>query len=148
MISWFRHSTIKEKTMKHTGMILLLGLFALTACDQATLPSEVDGTQGVWALQTLGSAQIPDPQNYTVRFGTDGLLSARADCNNCTGSYEVSGNLLSISEILACTRAYCGEDSLDREYIIALTSASQYVRRGSRLEIEYAGGTMTFTVTE
>ncbi len=132
--------------MKHTGMFLLLGLLALTACDQATLPSEIDGTQGSWALQSLGSQPISDPQNYTVRFNSDGLLSARADCNNCTGTYEVSGNLMSISELLACTRAYCGEDSLDREYINALTSVSRYVRQGSRLELEYAGGTMTFNV--
>ncbi len=144
----WRQSIIKEETMKHTGMILLLGLLALTACNQATSPSELEKPQGFWALQALGGTQIPNPQNFTVRFGSDGQLSARVDCNNCTGSYEVSGNLLSISELLACTRAYCGEDSLDREYINALTSASRYVRRDSRLEIQYAGGTMTFTVAQ
>ncbi len=134
--------------MKCIGITLLLGLLAFTACDEATSPSDLEETQGLWALQTLGNAQIPDPKNYTVRFGADGRLSARADCNNCTGTYEVSGNLLSISEILACTRAYCGEDSLDMEYIHALTNASRFARRGSRLDVDYADGTMVFAVTQ
>lgn len=132
--------------MKCMLMAFSIGLLVLTACDQATSPNELKEIQGFWALQTLGGAQIQDSQNYTVRFGGDGRLSARADCNNCTGSYEVSGNLLSISEILACTRAYCGEDSLDREYINALIQVSRFARRGNRLDLEYAGGTMTFTV--
>ncbi len=134
--------------MKCIGITFLMGLLAFTACDQATSPSDLEEIQGFWALQTLGSAQIPVPQNYTVRFGANGQLSARADCNNCTGTYEVSGNLLSISEILACTRAYCGEDSLDMEYIQALTSASRYARQGSRLDVDYADGTMVFTVSQ
>ena len=64
---------------------------------------------------------IPDPQKYTILFKTDGTLEGKADCNNFSGTYtqDSSGFFIKLG---SSTMAYCGEGSLDQQYLTLLGS--------------------------
>ena len=134
--------------MKKHALLLLLAGLALVSCETATLPSSVSDVQGQWELQAFelndgNVVNVPNPEKFTAQFGADDSLNLTVDCNACNGSYEASGNSLSIG-LLACTLAYCGDDSLDTMYMQALDSISTYARQGQELRIDYADGTMRF----
>ena len=130
---------------RHAWILALVGLTFIN-CDQATLPSEFFSGQGAWELQSLGGTQVPNPENFTITFGADGELGALADCNVCGGEYEVNGDDISL-EIQFCTEAYCGDDSLDREYLEALANTAGYARNGDRLTLDYSGGMLVYKVS-
>lgn len=127
--------------------ILVLAGLTLTACEQATLPSELFTAQGTWELQSLGSTQIANPERFTITFGADGALGVNADCNGCGGAYEVNGNNISI-DVQFCTMAYCGDASLDSEYQQALANTTRYSRQGNQLTLDYSGGTLIYQVSQ
>lgn len=138
--------------MKKYGLFLLLAGFALVSCDTATLPSSVSDVQGEWELQAFelnngSTVTIPNPEKFTVRFDLDDNVNLTVDCNVCRGSYEAEGNSLTIG-LLACTLAYCGDDSLDSQYMAALGSISNYARQGRALRMDYADGTMQFLLSQ
>ena len=130
---------------KYACILLFAGL-TLTACDQATLPSELFTAQGTWQLQSLGSTQIANPERFTITFGADGALGVNADCNGCGGQYEANGNNISI-EVQFCTAAFCGESSRDKDYLEALANTTQYARHGDQLTLDYSGGTLIYQVS-
>ena len=132
------------------SLLLLLAGVVFVSCDTATIPSAVSDVQGQWELQAFelndgSTVPIPNPEKFTAQFGADDSLNLTVDCNACNGSYEASGNSLSIG-LLACTLAYCGNDSLDSTYMRALGSISTYARQGQELRMEYADGTMRFNL--
>jgi len=135
---------------KYALLVLFAGL-TLTSCDTATLPSSVSEVQGNWELQAFelndgSTIAVPNPEKFTARFNADDSLQLTVDCNRCNGSYEANGNNLTIEPLMACTLAYCGDDSLDSTYMAALGSISRYARQGQELLIDYADGTMRFNL--
>ena len=134
---------------KRPWVLVLAGLVGsiFAACEQATSPSEDFAAQGRWELQSLGGTQVSNPENFTITFGADGELGTIADCNVCGGEYEVRGNGISI-EIQFCTEAYCGDDSLDREYLEALANTTRYTRQESQLTLDYSGGALIYQVSQ
>ena len=70
-------------------------------------------------------------------------MNTKADCNQCNTSYQVDGETLTTGP-LACTRAFCGDDSLSDEYIAALDSATSFANSGSDLLVAYDGGVLRF----
>ena len=87
---------------------------------------------------------VADPTRYTVRFGSDGSVSARVDCNRCGGRYRVDGR---------------GPDHQSGAGLhprrLRPAVAGEPVHRGpdqrfelrpaeSELELVYAGGTLRF----
>jgi heat shock protein HslJ len=137
--------------MKKYGMLLLLATFAVASCDTATTPSSVSDVQGEWQLQGFelnngSTVTIPNPEKFTARFDADDAVHLTVDCNVCNGSYEAKGNSLTLG-LLACTLAYCGDDSLDSDYMAALGSVSTYARQGAELRMNYADGTMRFALS-
>jgi heat shock protein HslJ len=134
------------------GRIVFFGILSLlmfTSCNTVTSPDELCQSQGVWRLSEFSNGatvSIPNPDNYTLQFETEGSVSVRADCNVCNGSYEMEGNSLSIGP-LACTRAFCGPLSFFDQYTAALSTVSSFARRGDELELTYSGGTMKFATT-
>jgi heat shock protein HslJ len=82
---------------------------------------------------------VPDPQNYTITFRDDGTLSGKADCNSFTGTYsQQSGFSITIG---AVTRAACGENSLDQQYLELLGAVAAGGPDGAgNLALETAGG--------
>ena len=93
--------------------------------------------------ETEGAISVPPAEIHTAVFGEQQDLHAQADCNVCNGGYEATGSELSIG-VLACTRAYCGDDSLHDRYLRALGGTLSYERSGSELRIGYDGGVMRF----
>jgi heat shock protein HslJ len=121
-------------------------LLCLTACsDRATEPSTL-ALEGLWQLSTLETAAgtLPaEPGVYTAEFRTDGTLSVRADCNRCSAGYSASDAALSIGP-LACTRAYCGSESLFDPYVGALDRSTGYRFSGALLLVSFDSGTLQF----
>lgn len=74
-----------------------------------------------------------------IQFNEDGTLSGTADCNNFSGTYSQE-NGFSIS-LGATTMAFCGEASLDQQYLglLAAVAAGGPDGQGG-LALETAGG--------
>jgi heat shock protein HslJ len=129
-------------------MVMALCALALSlpACDDDDFdPALVTGVD--W---TLDSLQRPDfavlrvaPGLYTLRLEPDGRLSARSDCNRCAGRYTLSGSSFTVGA-LACTRAFCGDASLDQPYAAALQSAQTIDGDDDRLVVSGGEGTLRY----
>ncbi len=133
--------------MTRTSTILFLALLVLPGCDErAPGPAAVVGVE--WTLQSMrradGSTAVVPPGRYTLTLDAEGRASLRSDCNRCGGSYALSGSDLAFGP-LACTRAYCGDTSLDPEYPRLLESGRVVDVDGSRLEIAGPEGTLRYT---
>ena len=135
----------------HRWMILLAGL-AIVSCNTITPPSELSEVQGTWQLQafelTDGSTiVVPNVQDFTIQFDPDGSLGVEADCNLCGGAYETSGNSISI-DVQVCTFAYCGDESLDNQYLQALANTTGFAREGQELLLDYSNGILRYNVSQ
>ena len=73
----------------------------------------------------------------------DGNAPVRADCNRCTGGYELQGNSLTLG-LMACTLAACLPGSLHDDYLKALGSVSTWQRTDSELLLMYDAGALRF----
>ncbi len=125
-----------------TLMIVLLA----AACRQAATPTPGDTIQGIvwqWAIVTNQSSNetttVPSPENYTITFNADGTLNGKADCNSFSGSYsQENGFAITLG---ATTMAFCGETSLDQQYLTLLGSVASGGPDGQgNLALETAGG--------
>jgi heat shock protein HslJ len=112
--------------MKGLRLVLLILTVGAVGCDESpTGPTElVDIT---WKLETVarvGSAivTVPNPEQFTARFETNGTLSVKADCNSCTGRYVLDGSSVSIGN-LACTLVACPTPGVDTLFTSALQNA-------------------------
>ncbi len=115
----------------------------LGGCDSDTLaPSDVIGdTWTLVSLQEAGATPIvvENPARYTLQFSSEGRLLVRSDCNSCGGSYSLTDSLLEVGP-LACTRAYCGDASLDAKYTTMLQGARSVVLGANEIAIQGSGG--------
>ena len=89
-------------------ILVVTASLALSCSDSPSGPNAPESVLGSWELQSIQIAGEPvtsvDPGLYTADFTMEGRVSARADCNRCSGSYAASGATLDIGA-LACTRA-------------------------------------------
>jgi len=127
-----------------------LGIAALilaSCSDPAAAPGDFPNVTGSWVLESfqIGEAagMVDEPGAYTAEFSAQGKVSARADCNRCSASYSAAGTSLEIGA-LACTRAYCGDDSLFDDYVAALDGAATFERSSSSLVIRHPRGSLRF----
>ena len=133
-------------TVKWPAAVLLA--LALASCDEAPLaPSAATGA--VWKLESIerdgqASVPVPDPDRYTVQFEPTGRLSVRSDCNTCGGSYALSNTTLTVGAALACTRAFCGTDSLDTAFLAALSGDQTVTVSSTNLALRGTGVTLRF----
>jgi heat shock protein HslJ len=129
-------------------LLVVLAAVAMMACDESpTNPSDLVGD--VWRLASIDTAGtgpviVPDPDRYTIQFLESGRLSVRADCNTCGGSYALTGTALSLGA-LACTRAFCGNTSLDGMFTQALGQTRSAARRGAELHLAGDGRVLRFS---
>ncbi len=97
-----------------------------TAAVPAT-SADIIGTTWQWTdlveTNPAGISVVPTPASYTIAFNEDGTAAILADCNNVTGSYTLENGNISIM-MGASTMAFCGEESLDQQYLALLTEAS------------------------
>jgi heat shock protein HslJ len=98
------------------------------------------------SLQPAGQPRQdrPDGAAYTVNFA-DGRLSARADCNVCSGAYSTSGAMIVAGPALACTRAACATMTFESAYTSLLSGDSTTVIAGDSLTLSSPRGVLTFT---
>ena len=139
----------KRSNIKH--FVLLLGLLAvviLVGCSTSgnDTDSAADPLQNIewqWVSVTEKATgtetTVPNPEAYTIVFNPDGTITGQADCNSFGGTYsQESGFSITIG---ATTMAFCGENSLDQQYLILLGSVAAGGPDGSGgLALETAGG--------
>ena len=83
--------------------------------------------------------EVPDPSLYTITFHEDGTLDGKADCNSFSGTYSQANGL--IITLGPSTMAFCGETSLDQQYLTLLSSIVAGGPDGEGgLALETAGG--------
>ncbi len=85
------------------------------------------------------TTEVPNPQDYTITFRDDGTLNGKADCNTFSGTYsQESGFSIKLGP---STMAYCGEASLDQQYLQLLSAIAAGGPDGAgNLALETAGG--------
>jgi heat shock protein HslJ len=137
--------------MKNSKLALLIcigmaGMLILVACGQSATPTPSNTiTDIVWQWEsvtnktTSETTTVPTPQNYTIIFKTDGTFEGKADCNNIAGTYSQEGGF-SI-KVGPSTLMYCGDTSLDQQYLTLLGSVAAGGPDGAGgLALETAGG--------
>lgn len=134
---------MKTRSRLSVFAIVILALALLAACAPAASDDSIQGIVWQWTSvsnQSTGdTTTVPNPQNYTVTFNEDGTLNGLADCNNFTGSYsQENGFTITLG---ASTLAFCGEASLDAQYMALLGSVAAGGPDGEGgLALETAGG--------
>ena len=136
--------------------LIILGSFILAACAPAAAPAPTptksaaptatNTIQGViwqWVSvadqSTKQTTTVANPENYTITFNADYTFTGKADCNNIAGSYS-QANGFSI-KLGPSTMAFCGEKSLDTQYLQLLSSVAAGGPDGQGgLALETAGG--------
>ena len=129
-----------------TLFALVLGIAAI-----ATIAAACSGGSGLtgktWQLTAItekvpafqGVVPAADQPNYTIAFEPNLTFTAKADCNQLSGSYTTSGsNGLTIVPG-PMTLAACPPESLSSQYVEALGKAASY---------EVASGQLTITLTD
>jgi heat shock protein HslJ len=128
------------------SIMVLLGLFLLVACTAEEEPTSTNSIEGVvwhWESVTVkpsgDTTTVPDPENYTLIFNEDGTFNGTADCNSIGGTYsQEAGFTITVS---TSTRAFCGEDSLDQQFLDLLANVVAGGLDGAGgLALENAGG--------
>jgi heat shock protein HslJ len=137
--------------MNYPTRILLafIGVLSAGCASQSpTAPVDTNILGTTWHLRSIqqaGSAilEIPDPHRYTLLLGEDSRANVRADCNVCSGKYDLTNSSLRLGD-LACTRAFCGTNSQDTPFLSALQSTSSVARTGGTFKLEAAGAVLVF----
>ena len=123
-------------------LVAMIALFTLTACNgEADTDSITDIT---WQWESVSDrptgevSTVPSPENYTLVFRDDGTFSGQADCNQISGTYTQEGGF--ILTLGPSTMAFCGEESLDQQYIDLLNGVVAGGPDGSGgFALEWAG---------
>ena len=124
----------------------LMVALLLAACTQAATPTPTDSIQDIvwqWTMvtnkTTSETTTVSNPENYTITFKADGTLEGKADCNTFSGTYSQE-NGFSI-ELGATTMMYCGDTSMDQQYLELLGSVAAGGPDGEgNLALETPGG--------
>lgn len=147
------------KNIRFSSVALILAAFLASACSESpaspTSPSAGSGSpalttgqlSGTWTLSSLqptGQAAQASPAAYTIAF-TDGRVSTRVDCNQCSGTIAVSGQTLTVGPNLACTRAACATMAFESLYTSILSGDHAVEVSGNTLVLSSARGRLAFT---
>jgi heat shock protein HslJ len=125
-------------------VVSLSGLALLVTCAPAATPAPSNSITGlVWQWTTVTdqgkTTTVPNPENYTIIFNTDGTLNGKADCNTFNGVYSQQNGFT--IKLGASTMAYCGDASLDLQYTQLLSNVAAGGPDGAGgLALETAGG--------
>jgi heat shock protein HslJ len=135
-----------RRMIRFTWLAIVATAITMACTDNSIGPSDAVG--GAWQLVSIqrnGSNPITvaDPSRYTLQLDADGRVRVKSDCNSCGGSYTLSGSALQFSP-LACTRAFCGEASLDSIYSQALDGTKTVSVNDSTLTLTGNGATLQF----
>ena len=127
----------------------IMGAMLFAACGTSDSSDDFVGVAWEWKslAETAPASRsvVPEPQNHDLLFTDEGLYNATADCNMVGGSYERSGDELTLAAGPS-TRASCGEESLSEQHIALLLEVDGFRFDGGELVLTYGGGAgeMTF----
>jgi heat shock protein HslJ len=125
------------KVLAALAMMTLISILA--ACD-LTGTNDLEGTS--WGLVSLTGNELLADTMITLEF-SENEVSGTGGCNHYGGSYQISGNSLTIGDVFA-TEMACPEPPgvLEQEgdYLAALNVANSYQLTGDQLEILDEGG--------
>jgi len=140
--------------MKHKHMLLIVLVttiaLVLAACQTGgkaknpnpNMPEGVTNITWQWVelIEQAPASQsvVPAPENYTITFKDDGTVAIKADCNQVSGKYTWGQDLK--IELGPSTRAACGPQSLDQQYLELLSQVVTGGLDGGKLYLETAGG--------
>ena len=122
------------------AVCLLAGAGQMAPAAWAQDPGEITGIQWQWAelTETEPAAQsvVPDPENYVLVLLADGSASLKADCNMVSWTYTLEDSSLTFNTLGPSTLAYCGDDSLDQQYLGLLGKGGTVSVEEGRLVLE------------
>ena len=131
-------------------LVTVLALAALVSVVACSSPgSGLTGKVWQWTASTTvvpaSQSVVPDPENYTLEFKTDGTFAAKVDCNQMSGTYTTAANNALTLVPGPMTLALCPEGSMDSIYIAGLGTTKSYAVANAQLVLtQVDGGTMTF----
>jgi len=139
----------QEATVRSSRRVLALLAVALLAAACGSSGPALTGRAWQWTASTTkvpaSQSVVPDPQDYTITFATDGSFQAKADCNTVSGSYTTTSSGGMTITPGPSTLVACGPDSLSDIYVAGLGKAASYAISNAELTITLAdAGTMTF----
>jgi len=95
-------------------------------------------------LQGQSVVVIENRDRYTLSFNEEQRIGARSDCNQCGGTYTLNNGAFTVGP-LACTKAYCGDLSLDASYSAILSEARTLQMENDTLVVGSNRGTLWYT---
>ncbi len=109
----------------------------------------LQGLAGTWRLELLqpygqGAVLTPIGATYTLTLASNGTLSSMVDCNTCGGSFTLVGDALTVSPLLACTRAACSTASFEAMYTRILAGDSTVGIAGGTMALVSSRGLLRF----
>lgn len=123
-------------------MRFLLVLLMLCAAPLAQAQPDQRVLTGVeWRLVSLGPAgaeqDVIPGTTVTLRLGDDGRANGSTGCNSYGGSYQVRGDTISFSRIVATRRACLDQNANQQEhrFLSALETANRFRLSSNRLMI-------------
>ena len=84
-------------------------------------PEDIVGI--VWERESFqdqadeNNIEVDDPTSYTVTLLPEGQASIKADCNQVNMGYSLEGHSITFVGPGVSTMAFCGEDSLDQQFL-------------------------------
>ena len=106
--------------------LLLSAVLASCSSDSLTAPTSAAQLDGTWRLFQMTSGDGVHNEDLTAgRFNvviSGSTLTAKADCNSCSGTSTLSGATLTIGP-LGCTFALCASESIASRFTGLLTGA-------------------------
>jgi heat shock protein HslJ len=126
---------------------LALAIVLVAACSSSS-SSGLTGKAWQWSSGTEPGTPmpgvVPNPENYTATFNTDGTIKIKADCIDASGTYTTSGSNMTIA-LGPTTLPLCSAASLSTVFLAALPKAASYSIDSGALKITLSDtGTMTF----
>jgi len=125
-------------------LFMVWGMVFHTGCKKSDInePPDMSIVGVKWMLESIqysAANVIPIAEIFFIQLKEDLSLEMEVDCNYCAGTYELGNNnfILFDYSTIACTEAYCGDDSRDDDFHDALNSATKYEVDGNRLRVYF-----------
>ena len=132
--------------LKLFAVTLLVIPACLIGCAESVTPEDTE-----WVLESYGTqgdmkAVLADTEVTATFNSADKRVTGSGGCNGYGGSYELSGNKLSIPEPLISTMMSCGEekDQQEQHFLMALQSAESYRIKDGKLTINCGDNKLVF----
>lgn len=132
--------TAESEQAKLDGDDPVLDAALVALADEASRRDAARLTSATWQWiiafdAAVQQTAITNPADYTLRFGEDGTVTVKADCNQASGTYT-RGEAGALSITLGpVTAAECGADSRSDEFIRLLGAATSAQLDGEKLGV-------------